>query len=103
MGAGRSATARPGPLVAPVTIAVQGAAPLVEALAGYHRADRYGFTRRVTGRAAGWTTAPGRRSGGRAFRADVLATAGLDDRSSSHAYLQHAQELPADAATPRAG
>ncbi len=60
------------------------AAPLLEALDDYHARDRYGFT------------PPGHRQGrgadrrtvaviGRdAFRSDLLATAGLDDRSSSH-------------------
>ena len=55
----------------------QSAAPLVEALAEYHRASRYGFT------------PPGHRHGRgvddrtrdvievQAFRADVLASAGL--------------------------
>ena len=32
-----------------------------------------------------------------AFRSDVLATAGLDDRTSSHGYLSRAEELMADA------
>jgi hypothetical protein len=35
--------------------------------------------------------------GGDAFRSDVLATAGLDDRKSSHGYLSRAEELMADA------
>ena len=72
-------------------------APLLEALADYHARDRYGFS------------PPGHRQGrgadprtiaviGRdAFRSDLLATAGLDDRKSSHAYLSHAEQLMADA------
>jgi arginine decarboxylase len=35
--------------------------------------------------------------GREAFLSDVLTTNGLDDRTSSHGYLQHAQELMADA------
>jgi len=35
--------------------------------------------------------------GREAFLSDVLTTGGLDDRTSSHGYLQHAQELMADA------
>lgn len=71
-------------------------APVLDALADYHRRDRYGFT------------PPGHRQGkgadervnavlGGALRMDVLATAGLDDRKSSHGYLAQAQELMADA------
>jgi arginine decarboxylase len=72
-------------------------APLLEALRDYHGKDRYGFT------------PPGHRQGRGAdpraldilgadtYRADVLSTAGLDDRSSSHGYLKRAQELMADA------
>jgi arginine/lysine/ornithine decarboxylase len=75
----------------------QSEAPILEALAEHHLLDRYGFT------------PPGHRSGRGAdqravevlgkdtFRSDVLATAGLDDRSSSHSYLQRAQELMAEA------
>ncbi|WP_330230145.1 ornithine decarboxylase [Nocardia sp. NBC_00508] len=72
-------------------------APLLEALADYHRLGRYGFT------------PPGHRQGrgtdervldviGRdAFGSDVLATAGLDDRLSRNGYLARAEALMADA------
>jgi arginine decarboxylase len=72
-------------------------APLLDALAEYHRLDRYGFT------------PPGHRQGRgidrrvldvmglEPFRDDLLASSGLDDRSSSNGYLQHAEELMADA------
>lgn len=75
----------------------QHSAPLVEALADYHRAGRYGFT------------PPGHRQGGgvdprvlevmgtEPFRDDVLASSGLDDRSSSAGYLKRAEQLMADA------
>ncbi|WP_280243461.1 aminotransferase class I/II-fold pyridoxal phosphate-dependent enzyme [Nocardia abscessus] len=72
-------------------------APLLEALADYHRLGRYGFT------------PPGHRQGrgtdervldviGRdAFASDVLATAGLDDRLARGGYLTRAEALMADA------
>ncbi|HEX3540327.1 MAG TPA: hypothetical protein VHT75_07760 [Acidimicrobiales bacterium] len=72
-------------------------APLLDALAAYHQQDRYGFT------------PPGHRQGRGAdrrtravlgedtFRSDVLVSAGLDDRSSSHGYLKCAEQLMADA------
>jgi arginine decarboxylase len=75
----------------------QNEVPLLDALAEYHRKDRYGFT------------PPGHRQGRGAdertrailgdgpFRADVLATAGLDDRSSSKAVLARAEQLMAAA------
>lgn len=75
----------------------QSQAPLLDALTDYHRRDRYGFT------------PPGHRQGrgtdervidvlGRdPFRADVLASSGLDDRRSQGRYLSRAEELMADA------
>lgn len=72
-------------------------APLLEALASYHRDDRYGFS------------PPGHRQGngadervldvlGRdAFRADVLASGGLDDWRSTGRFLADAEALMADA------
>ncbi|WP_159843788.1 aminotransferase class I/II-fold pyridoxal phosphate-dependent enzyme [Nocardia sp. CY41] len=72
-------------------------APLLEALADYHRLGRYGFT------------PPGHRQGrgtdervldviGRdAFGSDVLAVAGLDDRLSRGGFLARAEALMADA------
>jgi arginine decarboxylase len=75
----------------------QSKAPLLDALADYHRQDRYGFS------------PPGHRQGrgtdervlavlGRdPFRADVLASGGLDDWRSSGQYLSQAEELMADA------
>lgn len=75
----------------------QNYAPLLEAMAEYHELSRYGFT------------PPGHRQGRGAdprtlevlgddvFRNDLLATAGLDDRSSSNGYLEDAQKLMAEA------
>lgn len=76
----------------------QSQAPLLDALADYHRKNRYGFT------------PPGHRQGHGAddrvlavlgtdpFRNDVLATSGLDDRLARGKFLARAEELMADAA-----
>jgi len=70
---------------------------MLEALADYHARDRYGFTppghRQGRGADPRTVTAIGRD----AFRSDLLATAGLDDRKSSHGYLSRAEQLMADA------
>ena len=75
----------------------QSTAPLLEGLAEFRRRAHYGFS------------PPGHRQGrgvdrrvvdvlGRdPFRADLLATGGLDDRLSSHGYLAHAEQLMAEA------
>ena len=75
----------------------QDAAPLVEALAEYHRLGRYGFT--PPGHRQGRGVDDHTRSviGIEAFRSDVLASAGLDDRSSTNGYLKQAEELMAAA------
>src|SRR5437588_677494 len=75
----------------------QHRAPLLEALAEYHRADRYGFT--PPGHRHGRGVDPRVREvmGSEPFRDDLLASAGLDDRSSSGGYLKDAQQLMADA------
>jgi len=72
-------------------------APLVEALAKYHALDRYGFTPpgHRQGRGADRRTIAA--IGRDAFGSDLLATAGLDDRKSSHGYLSRAEQLMADA------
>ena len=75
----------------------QARAPVLEALAGYHEHRRYGFT------------PPGHRGvsgadpraldvlGADAYRNDVLATSGLDDRSSGGNVVSDAEDLMADA------
>jgi arginine/lysine/ornithine decarboxylase len=75
----------------------QSDAPLLDALVEYQRLDRYGFT------------PPGHRHGRGAdprtvevlgiepFQADVLASSGLDDRSSSGGVLKRAETLMAQA------
>ncbi|MFF5079426.1 aminotransferase class I/II-fold pyridoxal phosphate-dependent enzyme [Actinoplanes sp. NPDC000266] len=72
-------------------------APLVEAVADYHRQDRYGFA--PPGHRQGRGAEPRALEvlGAATYRADMLASAGLDDRSSSHGYLSRAEELMADA------
>jgi arginine decarboxylase len=73
------------------------AAPTLDALTDYHSLDRYGFT--PPGHRQGRGADPRTRAaiGEDAFRSDLLATAGLDDRKSSGGYLSRAEELMADA------
>src|SRR4051794_20564126 len=71
-------------------------APVLDALADYHRLDRYGFTPPAHRQGRGADERVNAVLGG-ALREDVLATAGLDDRKSSNGYLSKAQELMADA------
>jgi arginine/lysine/ornithine decarboxylase len=75
----------------------QHRAPLLEALAEYHRLERYGYT--PPGHRQGRGTDPRviEVMGAQPFRDDVLASAGLDDRSSSGGYLKQAEQLMADA------
>ncbi len=72
-------------------------APVLDALAEYHRLDRYGFT--PPGHRQGRGIDPRVRDvmGLDPFRDDLLASSGLDDRSSSNGYPQQAEELMADA------
>jgi arginine/lysine/ornithine decarboxylase len=75
----------------------QEQAPILEAIAEYHRLDRYGFTppghRLDRGIDAYTLEVLGRDP----FRGDLLASSGLDDRTSSNGYLSTAQELMAEA------
>jgi arginine/lysine/ornithine decarboxylase len=75
----------------------QNEAPLVKALEEYHRLDRYGFT--PPGHRQGRGADPWVREvlGEQTFRSDVLASGGLDDRSSSGGYLKKAEQLMAEA------
>src|SRR5205823_14201202 len=75
----------------------QHRAPLLEALADYHDANRYGFT--PPGHRQGRGVDPRVREvmGTDPFRDDVVASSGLDDRSASGRYLQDAERLMADA------
>jgi arginine decarboxylase len=75
----------------------QHRAPLLEALAEYHEAGRYGFTPPGHRQGRGIDPRVAEVMGSAAFRDDVLVTAGLDDRSSSGGYLKEAEQLMADA------
>src|SRR6195952_560860 len=75
----------------------QSLAPLVEALDRYHALGRYGFTPPGHRQGRGVDDRTRQVLGADAFRADVLASAGVDDRSSSGGFLKRAEELMADA------
>src|SRR5438067_1819437 len=75
----------------------QHRAPLLEALASYHELDRYGFTPPAHRQGRGIDPRVREVMGVDPFRVDVLASSGLDDRTSSNGYLQQAEELMADA------
>ncbi|MEV3988639.1 ornithine decarboxylase [Streptomyces sp. NPDC049837] len=72
-------------------------APVLDALAAYHSENQTPFT--PPGHKQGRGADPRVRAvlGDAVFRSDVLATSGLDDRTSSHGILAKAQELMADA------
>ncbi|QXJ23308.1 ornithine decarboxylase [Actinomadura graeca] len=72
-------------------------APVLEALAAYHREGQLPFT--PPGHKQGRGADPRVREvlGDALFHADVLAVSGLDDRTSSAGILERAQELMADA------
>jgi arginine/lysine/ornithine decarboxylase len=75
----------------------QHRAPLLEALAEYHQLGRYGFTPPGHRQGRGVDPRVLEVMGADAFRDDLLASSGLDDRSSSGGYLKHAEQLMADA------
>ena len=72
-------------------------APVLHALAAYHREEQLPFT--PPGHKQGRGADPRVREvlGDAVFRSDVLAISGLDDRMSSNGVLEQAQELMADA------
>lgn len=72
-------------------------APVLDALAAYHREDQLPFT--PPGHKQGRGADPRVRDvlGDAVFRSDLLAISGLDDRMSSGKVLERAQELMADA------
>jgi arginine decarboxylase len=72
-------------------------APLLEALAAYHEAGRYGFTPPGHRQGRGVDPRVLAVMGSEPFRSDVLASSGLDDRASSNEYLKDAESLMADA------
>src|SRR3954451_20944298 len=75
----------------------QSRAPLLEGLADYHAKNRYGFAPPAHRQGRGIDEHTLAVMGKDPFRDDVLASSGLDDRSSSNGYLTTAEELMADA------
>ncbi|WP_328923405.1 ornithine decarboxylase [Streptomyces sp. NBC_00190] len=75
----------------------QSKAPVLDALAAYHESGQTPFT--PPGHKQGRGADPRVRAvlGEAVFRSDVLATSGLDDRTSSQGVLEEAQALMADA------
>ncbi|TVL91126.1 aminotransferase class I/II-fold pyridoxal phosphate-dependent enzyme [Streptomyces sp. SAJ15] len=75
----------------------QSHAPVLEALVAYARSGQTPFT--PPGHKQGRGADPRARAvlGDAVYTSDVLATSGLDDRTSSHHVLERAQELMADA------
>ncbi|WP_201788544.1 hypothetical protein [Rathayibacter sp. VKM Ac-2630] len=75
----------------------QDDAPLLDGVADYHARARYGFTPPAHRQGRGVDEHTLAVLGRDVFRGDLLSTSGLDDRSSSHGYLQRAEELMAEA------
>ncbi len=75
----------------------QSQAPLLDAVAGYHQRDEIGFTPPGHKQVRGIEPRVLAALGEGVFRSDLLATAGLDDRTSSQGLLTQAEELMADA------
>jgi len=75
----------------------QNEAPVLDALDEYHRRERYGFTPPGHRQGRGVDERTLRTLGIDTFRNDVLASAGLDDRSRGNRYLEKAQQLMAEA------
>ncbi|MEU9303839.1 ornithine decarboxylase [Streptomyces sp. NPDC048269] len=75
----------------------QSKTPVLDALAAYHQAGQTPFT--PPGHKQGRGADPRVRAvlGDAVFRSDVLATSGLDDRTSSQGVIEEAQALMADA------
>jgi arginine/lysine/ornithine decarboxylase len=75
----------------------QSRAPLLEAMADYHRKGRYGFSPPAHRQGRGVDPAVLEVMGREPFLDDLLASGGLDDRSSSGNFLKGAETLMADA------
>lgn len=71
--------------------------PILDALADYHRLGRYGFTPPGHRQGRGADFRVRAVLGDDAFRGDVLATSGLDDRQTAGGFVAEAEELMADA------
>src|SRR4051794_11444599 len=72
-------------------------APMLEALADYHRSERYGFSPPGHRQGRGTDERALAVLGKDPFRDDVLASGGLDDRKSRGGFLSEAEDLMADA------
>lgn len=72
-------------------------APVLEALVAYHATGQTPFTPPGHKQGRGADPRVLEALGESVFRSDLLATSGLDDRTSSHEVLEKAQELMADA------
>lgn len=75
----------------------QSAAPILDAMVAYRKANRYGFTPPGHRQARGTDDRVLSVLGHEPFHDDLLATNGLDDRRSRGKYLQHAEDLMAEA------
>lgn len=75
----------------------QSQAPLLDALADYHRRGRYGYTPPGHGQGRSVDERVLDVLGVEPFRDDVLASGGLDDRKSRGGFLSRAEDLMADA------
>jgi arginine decarboxylase len=75
----------------------QSKAPLLDALADYHRSERYGFSPPGHRQGRGTDERALAVLGKDPFRDDVLASGGLDDRMSRGGFLSQAEDLMAEA------
>ena len=75
----------------------QADAPFLDALRDYHAQNRYAFSPPAHRQGRGVDDATLAVLGKDPFRADVLASGGLDDRTSSNGYLKSAETLMAHA------
>jgi arginine decarboxylase len=75
----------------------QDRTPVLDALAEYHRSERYGFSPPGHRQGRGVDERALAVLGKDAFRDDVLASGGLDDRMSRGGYLRAAEDLMAEA------
>ena len=75
----------------------QSETPLLSALEEYRRLDRYGFSPPGHRQGRGVDERVAEVLGRDSFRADVLASGGLDDRLTRNGYLSRAEDLMAEA------
>jgi arginine decarboxylase len=75
----------------------QSKAPLLDALADYHRSERYGFSPPGHRQGRGTDERALAVLGKDPFRDDVVASGGLDDRLSRGGFLSEAEDLMAEA------